>query len=310
MPLLLVVDDSAMDRRLVGGILEKNPQWNVIYATNGKEAMAEVERHIPDLVLTDMQMPVMNGFELVNAVKDEYPLIPVVLMTAQGSEEIAVQALKQGAASYVPKRRLALELREIVERVLSASDVDRSESRLMHRVSQHRTTFVLETDSTLVPSVVNYIQQVMTRMRFCDDTDCLRVGVALEEALLNSYYHGNLEISSELRESDHNAYYQLSRERAHESPYRDRRIHVEAVMTPGECRFVIRDEGPGFDPTTLPDATDPANLERPCGRGLLLMRTFMDEVRFNDVGNEVTLIKRRRPGHTPAEDLEGGGSHE
>ncbi len=293
MATLLVVDDSAMDRRLVGGILDKNPEWTVIYAVNGKEAMAEIESHIPDLVLTDMQMPEMNGLQLVTAVKEEYPLIPVVLMTAQGSEEIAVQALRAGAASYVPKRRLSQELRETVERVLSASDLDRSESRLMHRVHRHETVFVLETDSSLVPSVVNYVQQAMTRMRFCDDTDCLRVGVALEEALLNSYYHGNLEISSELRESDHNAYYELSRQRTREKPYSDRRIYVESLLTDDECRFVIRDEGPGFDPSTLPDATDPANLERPCGRGLLLMRTFMDEVHFNEKGNEVTLVKRR-----------------
>jgi CheY-like chemotaxis protein len=296
MTTVLVVDDSAMDRRLVGGILEKNPDWTVIYAVNGKEALAEIEMHIPDLVLTDMQMPEMNGLELVTAVKEEYPLIPVLLMTAQGSEEIAVQALKHGAASYVPKRRLAQDLREIVERVLGTADVDRSESRLMHRVTRQQTTFVLETDSTLVPSVVNYIQQAMTRMRFCDDTDCLRVGVALEEALLNSYYHGNLEISSELRESDHNAYYQLSKKRSHESPYCDRKIYIESLLTPEECRFVIRDEGPGFDPAVLPDATDPANLERPCGRGLLLIRTFMDEVHYNERGNEVILIKRRRPG--------------
>jgi len=302
MTTILVVDDSAMDRRLVGGILEKNPDWTVIYADNGRAALAAVESHIPDLVLTDMQMPEMNGLELVTAVKEEYPLIPVVLMTAQGSEEIAVQALKHGAASYVPKRRLGQELREMVERVLGAADVDRSESRLMHRVTLQETKFELETDSTLVPSVVNYIQQAMTRMRFCDETDCLRVGVALEEALLNSYYHGNLEISSDLREADHNAYYQLSKKRSYEPPYCNRKIYVESFLTPDECRFVIRDEGPGFDPNSLPDATDPANLERPCGRGLLLIRTFMDEVQFNERGNEVTLIKRRRsPASAPDE---------
>jgi anti-sigma regulatory factor (Ser/Thr protein kinase) len=58
----------------------------------------------------------------------------------------------------------------------------------------------------------------------------------------------------------------------------------------------VRDEGPGFDPGGLPDPTDPANLERPCGRGLLLMKTFMDEVRYNDRGNEVTMRKRCRSG--------------
>ena len=59
--------------------------------------------------------------------------------------------------------------------------------------------------------------------------------------------------------------------------------------------YTVRDEGPGFDPASLPDPTDPANLDRPCGRGLLLMRTFMDNVIFNDKGNEVTLADCFQP---------------
>ena len=55
---------------------------------------------------------------------------------------------------------------------------------------------------------------------------------------------------------------------------------------------MIRDEGPGFDTTTLPDPTDPANLEKRSGRGLLLIKAFMSEVRHNARGNEVTLIRR------------------
>ena len=60
-----------------------------------------------------------------------------------------------------------------------------------------------------------------------------------------------------------------------------------------EARFTIRDEGPGFDPAMLSNPTQAENLERCSGRGLLLMRMFMDEVTFNSIGNEVTLVKRR-----------------
>ncbi|MGE0608143.1 MAG: ATP-binding protein, partial [Pirellulales bacterium] len=52
----------------------------------------------------------------------------------------------------------------------------------------------------------------------------------------------------------------------------------------------------GFDPSKLPDPTDPANLEKASGRGLLLMRSFMDEVTYNATGNQITLVKRRQPG--------------
>ena len=62
-------------------------------------------------------------------------------------------------------------------------------------------------------------------------------------------------------------------------------------LTPELARFEIRDEGPGFDPASIPNPTDPEYLERPSGRGMLLMRSFMDELTYNEAGNHVTLVK-------------------
>jgi anti-sigma regulatory factor (Ser/Thr protein kinase) len=87
-------------------------------------------------------------------------------------------------------------------------------------------------------------------------------------------------------------YQRLVDERCRSEPYTSRTLHVVVEITPHLGRFVIRDQGPGFDPSSLPDPTAPENLEKVSGRGLLLMRTFMDEVHFNDIGNEVVLIKR------------------
>ena len=58
---------------------------------------------------------------------------------------------------------------------------------------------------------------------------------------------------------------------------------------------MTRDDGPGFDPHSLPDPFSEESLTSPSGRGLTLIRSFMDEVRFNDQGNEITLFKRRPP---------------
>ena len=75
-------------------------------------------------------------------------------------------------------------------------------------------------------------------------------------------------------------------------PYRDRRIHVDLVILGHEARFVIRDEGAGFDVHKLAAPGGIGSLEPTSGRGLILMRAFMDEVLFNERGNEVTMIKR------------------
>jgi len=290
---ILVVDDSSVDRKLAGGLLEKEDELTLEYATNGIEALEVIERERPEVVVTDLRMPDMDGLELVAKVSSNYPGLPVILMTSQGSEEIAVQALKRGASSYVPKRRLANELVPTVRQLLQMVQQERRHERMLSCMTRSDCSFVLENDRQIIPPLVNHLQDTVVRLGLCDEVQRMRIGVALEEAMVNALHHGNLDLSSDLREEDYDAYYALVEERRHEAPYRDRRIYVEAKMTSDEASFVIRDEGKGFDPTSLPDPTDPANLEKVSGRGILLMRTFADEVSFNETGNAVTLIKRR-----------------
>ena len=295
MTTILVVDDSAMDRRIAGGLLEKEPDCQVFYAEDGYVALKSVDENLPDVVITDMVMPHLDGLQLVEAMKRDFPLIPVIIMTAVGTEETAVQALRRGAACYVTKRRLAQDLLETVRMVLQAADDERNVSRLLvHRTQQAEFKFVLENELPLLAASVTHMQQTMRAMGLFDESERLRIGVALEEVLLNAMFHGNLELSSSLREDDKSTYHEVARVRAKESPYRERRIFVEASFTPSGAEFKIRDQGPGFNPKDLPDPTDPANLHRATGRGLLLMHTFMDGVAFNESGNEVRLTKTVR----------------
>jgi CheY-like chemotaxis protein/anti-sigma regulatory factor (Ser/Thr protein kinase) len=305
-PTILVVDDSPIDQRLAGGLLEKHIDCTLLYAADGQEALQQMARQLPDVVLTDLQMPQMNGLDLVAAVKSDYPLVPVILMTAQGSEEIAAQALQQGAASYVPKRKLAENLVATVQRILLGSFEDRMHPQLMHYLETSEEVFVLGNDSALLRSLVHHFQQQLRCLPLADETERLRVGIALEEALTNACYHGNLEVGATLRTADRQAQEQLARQRRWEAPYRDRRIRVRARISREEATFVIRDEGPGFDVSQLPTGVSVA--EHGAGRGVILMRSIMDEVRYNEAGNEVTLIKRRAPETLHEEEGEGGAS--
>ena len=151
----------------------------------------------------------------------------------------------------------------------------------------------------LIDPLVDLLLQMMTGMRLCDSTGRLRVGLAIEHALLNALYRGNLEISLADMLTTREMMVQgppsagLVEQRLSQSPYCDRKIGLEVTMSPDEARFVIRDEGPGFDNSKLPGRGDPETLEDKGGHGLLLMQTFMDEVTFNAPGNEVTMVKRR-----------------
>ena len=93
--------------------------------------------------------------------------------------------------------------------------------------------------------------------------------LALEEAMTNAFRHGHEALP-------------------------DEPIDLEWRIGPGRAEFVIEDRGPGFEPGAVPDPTLDENLERPSGRGIMLMRAYMTEVRFNERGNRVTMVYDQR----------------
>jgi CheY-like chemotaxis protein len=289
---LLVVDDLAIHRTLVRGLLAHDPSYRVIFASNGNEALDKVSTEPVDLIITDLVMPGMNGLELLRALRRTHPSIPVVVMTASGSEEIAVRALEEGAASYVPKCGLGRKLSMTVDRVIAATDDQRLHSDVSRHITSQEFQLVLENNFSLLLGVPAYLMQHMPSGAQLDHVARLRVQMALEEALLNALYHGNLEVGLELVRKDADEFAKCAETRSRQAPFNTRRIFVRACATPEELLVVIRDEGHGFNSATLPDPTDLAHLDRENGRGIPLMRAFMDMVRFNDSGNEVTLIKR------------------
>ncbi len=129
----------------------------------------------------------------------------------------------------------------------------------------------IETKNDLQSARDQIVVPILARaagLGYCSqDQFALRLG--LEEALSNAYRHGN-KCSS------------------------DKRIKVRWALDPQHVVVFVSDEGPGFTPTQVPDPRDDENLEKPSGRGLMLMKAYMTEIRYNKRGNEVCLIKLRK----------------
>lgn len=289
---ILVVDDSAVARHTIAKILREHEDYEVLTAGDGEAALIEVEMSEPSIVVTDLVMPKMNGFELVARLRVEHPHVPAVLITSEGSEDIASQALREGAASYVPKSMLEQDLLLTVQRILGLATQERSRLSLLSRLRATDMYFELENDPALVPALIQHLQDCMQQMGHVTEADLIRISVALEEALANAVYHGNLEVDSALKNEPDDAFYKVAQQRREEPPYNERYVRVTATLNPEHARFVIEDDGKGFDLAKLPDPTDTANLDKLSGRGVMLMQSFLDEVRYNDSGNQVTLVKR------------------
>lgn len=143
------------------------------------------------------------------------------------------------------------------------------------------TDLVLELPSDIqaIERTVEYVMRRCVRCMADDRRLRLHFRVGLTEALSNAMLYGNSE-----------------------DP--DKRVRIEVCFEETAVLVRVRDEGNGFDPNQVPDPTAPSNLEKPGGRGIFLMRQLLDEVRFNDQGNCVTLVL-----HRGRQRELGGGAH-
>lgn len=267
------------------------PGWVTQVANNGREALDLINKLKPDIVITDLQMPVMDGLELVREIRKVKPSLPIVLITGKGSEEIAIEALRSGATSYSPKSILKTDLVRTVEQVLEMSQRMSYTHDARFFPAPDARVFVIDNKLSKIGPLIENLQNNLPEW---SHRDRLQIGMALDEALVNAMHHGNLEINSDLKQEDESNYYEMIETRLEQSPYKNRRVRVEIEFSDHHICIQISDEGPGFDPASVPDPTQPENLHRICGRGLFLIRNFMDQVAHNGEGNQITMTKLRK----------------
>ncbi|HLQ45574.1 MAG TPA: response regulator, partial [Planctomycetaceae bacterium] len=175
---ILVVEDSSTQARFLKDTLVSEG-FCVTVTRNGAEALDEICRQPPHLVLTDLIMPIMNGLELVEQMRKRFPRVPTVLITEYGSEDVVAEALLRGAVGYIPKRRIETDLLRTLESVLGLAKANPRHQKLLDCWTSNELRFVLDNDLSVVPHLVSHLQDCVGLMRLCDDTSLLRTAIAL-----------------------------------------------------------------------------------------------------------------------------------
>jgi two-component system NtrC family response regulator len=139
MATILVVDDEKNYRIIMGDLLSEEG-WSVRTAESALQALKMLKEEEIDLVITEMKMPRMSGIELVSAVKKDYPDLPVMIMTAFGTVEKAVEAMKKGAFDYITKPFQNEEMKFTIRKALDMVDLVR-ENRELKRALKGKAVF-------------------------------------------------------------------------------------------------------------------------------------------------------------------------
>jgi len=133
--------------------------------------------------------------------------------------------------------------------------------------NRYAASVVIDSDTAQGQRIQTDIVAIAQKCEF-SEPELFAIRLAIEEALVNAIKHGNGSDPT-------------------------KKVRIDYSVDTEKIHIRIEDEGPGFDPTAVPDPTDPEFLERPCGRGLMLMRHYMSFVEFCGRGNCVVMFKRR-----------------
>jgi DNA-binding response OmpR family regulator len=225
--------------------------------------------------------------ELVRRLRQEYPELPLIAIADEGRMGLLVELLKAGTYACL---NLPLQMEDLAFN-LSKIIANSTETYNPFSMRYEERILVMPNDFALVMQVAkNLVDSTLPP----NEKNRYHIILGLSEIINNAIEHGSLGITFEEKSNALKAsrFYPLAIERSHKEPYKDRVVTIRSRVFPTLRRieYFVGDQGAGFDWRSLPDPKDKDNLLNRNGRGIMMARYAFDEMIYNEVGNEVTLV--------------------
>ncbi|MEK7484596.1 MAG: response regulator [Planctomycetota bacterium] len=294
---ILIVDDDPDVCEVLQEILQNHTNCQTSVAYSGEEALHLMRKENFCLVFTDFKMSKeLDGLELVQKIKKKSPKTLPVMITGSNDIEVVLKALRGGAFNFIRKPFEICEVLDVVEKVLSMAVARVKEQQVFSFLVQETKNFIISNEMDNVNPLIDILNENVVGVGICKENQIPNLSLVLTEAIANAIEHGNLELSSELKKKGKgkdSEFSKLKQKRLKDPSYNQRKSYVHRELTQDFVKYIIRDEGKGFDYHSIPDPRLPDNMFKVHGRGLMLIQAIMDEVSFNEMGNEIMMLKYR-----------------
>ena len=240
-----------------------------------------------DVILSDINMPKLDGFSLIRRIRARDQDKPVIIMTGRNELEFPIQAIKLGVNDFLQKPFPVKKLKSILSNLEELCSFQVQLFKLLPELHQENT-LTIPAKQQFISGLIHHLKRHYST--WCDfhKTSPNTIDLCIREALINAVVHGSLEISSALKQKSWKKFEKKIQLRESMEPYSQRKIKVRVFQMPDSFVVEVEDEGPGFLWRNLHMASNEQNH----GRGLLLIRTIMDEVSWNEKGNLIRMVKR------------------
>ena len=287
---ILIVEDDHASRLFLESLLESN-NYDFRSAENGIEGLNVFEEYNPDIVLSDIKMPIMDGLELLEAIRDKNSDTIVVIVTAFGSENYAIQALHLGANNYLKKPVSSQELLRLLKKYKAIISGKYSPESLPGKLINRTFSIEFKSEYTKIPKIVDKI--MIESAIDINDSEKVNIELGLVELITNAVEHGNLGISYIEKQLalDEGKLSELFDDRVHNKKFKNRKVKVDFFTDEEKYQWTITDDGKGFNWKSIPDPTDQEHILELNGRGIFISNFLFDKIEYFGNGNVVTATK-------------------